>query len=207
MGSFWAPRLNAVFIHVPKTGGTSVTVALDDYFIPWSSDGLIRWDKTIIPTAVNPTLARRCFDYGHSHAVDIRRYLGSDIFDRAFSFGFVRDPIEHTISGYRAARRPAEQTIDGWLDDLEKDPIEHLAYSQWPYLTADDHIIVSYVGHYAKFQLHFDEVCDRLHIARRALPHANISQLPAPDLPKALEIRIRDMFYRDYNIFNERLGR
>lgn len=194
--------MKAVFIHVPKTGGKSVTAALEMFRRPWTDTELLRWDRLL-----TAPLAIRCFPFGHARAVDMRAFLDEGTFEKAFSFGFVRDPIEHTISGYRAANRPAEQTIDRWLDGLDNDPIEHLAYSQWPFLTDNDHLIVSYVGNYDKLQMHFDEVCERINIARRILPRVNVSKPIRPELPKKLEIRIRDMFYRDYNIFEERLKR
>lgn len=72
-----------VFVHVPKTGGTSVARAL--YGGPGG---------------------------GHRTVRDYRRELGADALDRAFSFAVVRDPLDRLASAFRYLKAGGSNRLD-----------------------------------------------------------------------------------------------
>jgi hypothetical protein len=76
-------RLNCVFIHVPKAGGTSVNHAL------FGGIG-----------------------QGHPSAPFYRRLLGKALFEEFFKFTFVRNPFERLVSAYEYLKRGGKSAGD-----------------------------------------------------------------------------------------------
>lgn len=74
------------FVHINKTGGTSITEALSGY-----------------EDALHP-------DYDHANAKRLRRLLGADLWDEMYSFAFVRNPFDRMVSSYFYRRQILEDT-------------------------------------------------------------------------------------------------
>ena len=80
-----------IYIHVPKTGGTSLKLYLDGF----SRSGDICLTNGTHPAgthSTNATLKK------HSSAKDVCKYLGEDEFARFFRFSIVRNPFERVNS-------------------------------------------------------------------------------------------------------------
>lgn len=78
-----------IFIHVPKTGGTSITQALK----PYATVGVHK------QYAVNgTTLPKEVMK--HARASVVKRYVASNKWDSYFKFGFVRNPWDLLVSMY-----------------------------------------------------------------------------------------------------------
>jgi hypothetical protein len=80
-----------VYIHVPKTGGTSLKIYLERFCRP----GDICLAKGI---HAGETGARNVTLKKHSCAKDVREYLGKPEFERYFRFSVVRNPFERANS-------------------------------------------------------------------------------------------------------------
>ena len=80
-------RLGIVFIHIPKTAGTSIT------------DALRKADKHAIKRL--PAMAK----IKHLTACDVRGAITPEKYDRLFSFAVIRDPFERFCSIYFSVRR------------------------------------------------------------------------------------------------------
>lgn len=96
-----------LFIHVPKTAGTSVSAVLEplaQYRRPSLAIKLCRR----LPGRLPP---RSRYFSQHARAADVRRRIGADHFDRLFSFAFVRNPYAHALSHYRHLSRYRHQRI------------------------------------------------------------------------------------------------
>jgi hypothetical protein len=133
----------------------------------------------------------------------MKEFFGEKKWNKMFTFAIIRDPVEHTLSEYRFSKTFI--SLDAFLDVLEEHEVEHLAYSQWPYLMDDKNcILVDYVGNFCRLEKCFGDICKRLEIDVRKLPHINKTG-EGPPVTMAQKNRIRDLFYLDYNFFFETL--
>lgn len=146
-----------VFVHIPRTGGTSINVALES-----------------LPDT------RIC---NHAAAASIHRYFGRKV-ARYSRFSFVRNPWGRLYSYYckmRSRGHPHDPTISAWKCKIprslsfEECVLNHpLPESQLDWVT--DHrgkIVVDFIGRYERLQEDFDEVCDLFKIERRILTREN----------------------------------
>jgi len=83
------PHIGCIFIHIPKTAGTSVSAALAQI------DEYLRLDgappKFALPARPH---------YKHAKAVHYLEKMEKDIWDNAFKFCVVRNPFEQMVSSY-----------------------------------------------------------------------------------------------------------
>ncbi len=170
-----------LFVHIAKTGGTSVRAALqkyrwrDPYYIPQfiasKMSGLVRHEVGIkFPR--------------HSKIVAAKEMLPHDFFEGLFKFAFVRNPWDLQVSSYHHIRRERPHLMEGrddfisftrWKLDPERPYQYHIDTSielQSDYLI-DLHgkVIVDFIGHYENLQEDFNEACRRIGIKPFDLPH------------------------------------
>lgn len=121
-----------LFVHIPRTGGTTVE----------------RWLATISPLrfrSVGGLRFSRCTPQHYTYS-DIRHLVGENFFDHAYAI--VRDPTARILSEYRLRRRLNRQNFWGdaesfpiWLDNqraaLASNPflLDNHLRSQWEFLS------------------------------------------------------------------------
>lgn len=161
-----------IFVHVQKTGGNAVRMALGaDIFDPRK----------------------------HFVARELRAVYGQATWDACFKFSFVRNPWDRLVSwwsmidnGRTATTRPPNpffgyvleraRSFDEFLacctdEVIDPDGRKHIFRNQIDYLVDESgRIIVDYVGRYERLQEGFDEVCRRLGRASVELPRTNASR-------------------------------
>lgn len=103
-----------VFLHVPKTAGTTVSTALArftgpaDLDLAGTADPKIDYDPPIFCQKINE-IWQDAFTMGkHSRLMRVRKRLGPRIWESYFKFAFVRNPYARTFSGFRFARQQAQ---------------------------------------------------------------------------------------------------
>ncbi|MFN4259872.1 MAG: sulfotransferase family 2 domain-containing protein [Gemmataceae bacterium] len=113
------------FLHIPKTGGTSVRCALDQLFHP----------EQICPHYIWDTLARASCDELQTYQFFRGHFLSllEDYLNRPLiKFVLLRDPVERTLSHYAHVQRDSQhplhhqarnQSLDEWLSDPEMIPM------------------------------------------------------------------------------------
>ena len=162
-------RQGFVFIHVFKAAGTSIRAALAPYAKPALTD------------RVRERLGRRRFP-AHMTAQQARDRLGSDTYDRLFSFSFVRNPWDWQVSlwTYMLAEpshwaHPIMREL-GTFDRYIRWRVDVMPDTQSAFVTDDTgRVMVDFVGRYEHLNRDFGEVCARIGV-QAALPHLNASR-------------------------------
>lgn len=172
-----------LFVHIAKTGGTSVRAALKRY----------RWMDRYAPAIVlinlldqvtRPRHRLGCKFPRHAKAIAAREMLPTEIYESLFKFVFVRNPWDLQVSSFHHIRREKPASLQGvttFADfvKLKFDPCRPYDYMldvsqerQHEYITdLQGRVIVDFIGRYERLQADFDRICDRLGLPRRPLPH------------------------------------
>ena len=138
---------NLVFIHIIKTGGSSISTAFG-------------MEKS------------QC----HFPASSARKLIGEDLWDRCFKFSFVRNPFDKIVSQffYNSHKFGFKKGVS--FKEYVKAWDSGAKISVHPQLNSDyiDEDL-DFIGRFENLQKDFDFICDKLDISRRALPHKNKS--------------------------------
>ncbi|HKJ71471.1 MAG TPA: sulfotransferase family 2 domain-containing protein [Gammaproteobacteria bacterium] len=176
-------RYRFLFVHLAKTGGTSVRTALDRY----------RWrDPMFYPQIICRRLSdltRRRMGVRiprHAKAITAQEMLPKDLFESLFKFAFVRNPWDLQVSSWYHIARERPHLVAG-IDDFESflhwkfdDPERPYHYivdastePQWHSLMDfNGSRIVDFVGHYETLVDDYHEACRRIGLKRPPeLPH------------------------------------
>ena len=165
-----------VFVHIPKTAGTSVTnvlISYDDHILAkrlWRH--LIR---PLTPPQWRPRV-RGAFWIGHLSAAEIRAFVPE--FDALFTFAFVRNPWDLHVSLYEYIRRTPihpghafykNKTFAEYLETQAEDP----AGRQASWLSdGSGKLLVKFAGRFERLQDDFRHICEQIGVAPE-LPHLN----------------------------------
>lgn len=147
-----------IFIHINKTGGSSVALALG------------------LPMQM------------HATALEIRNHLGREQWDQAFKFAYVRNPWDKVVSHYHYRVQTNQTALGcGGIDFNEwvrrsygnKEPAFYdkprFFMPQLDWISDEsDALIVDYIGRYENLSQSFSEVC-RILGAKKELPHVRRS--------------------------------
>ena len=174
-------KYNFLFVHIAKTGGTSVRAALAP----------LRWrDPMYIPQFIASRLSHAT---GHRIASKLPRHariiaakemLPQELFDSLFKFAFVRNPWDLQVSSWHHLQRERPEFIQDitdfssfirWKLDPERPYQYHIDTSierQTDYLKdLEGTIIVDFIGKYENLQEDYEEACRRIGIKPPPLPH------------------------------------
>jgi hypothetical protein len=174
-------RYRFLFVHIAKTGGTSVRAALqglrwrDPYYWPMYLCSRL---SHLTGHRIGTKLPR------HAKAVLARESLPRELFDSLFKFAFVRNPWDLQVSSFHHIRRERPQLMEGhddfdsflrWKLDPERPYQYHLDTSiqlQSDYLVGlHGEVLVDYIGRYECLEADFATVCERIGIPKRTMPH------------------------------------
>ena len=169
------------FIHIPRTAGCSVSVALgrhgENVMGYWAN----RWlDRVGIHVNHYAPLRWRRFRL-HTSAAILRRQVPADVFDGLFKFTFVRNPWAMLVSHYRflttndAHHRSRLARRLGSFADYVDYEIRRDKISQSRMVT-DRHgrLLVDFVGRMESLEQDFATICRRIGVEAN-LPHLNRS--------------------------------
>jgi hypothetical protein len=174
-------KYNFLFVHIAKTGGTSVRSALQP----------LRWrDPWYYPQFICSRLSHLSGHRlgakfpRHSRIVTAKELLPEDFFNNLFKFAVVRNPWDLQVSSYHHIRRERPHLIDhiNSFDAFIRWKLDpHRAYqyhvdtsiqSQLDYLIdLQGNIVVDFIGHYESLTQDFDEITRQIGIENVKLPH------------------------------------
>lgn len=172
----YLPR-RAVFIHIPRTGGNSITSAIACSCVGQNIDITLGTQSVIRPF----TRTSR-----HIRACKLKRYI--EEWDDIFKFAVYRPDKERLTSAIRLVKRDIENKIyldkdtcgPGWAEILQKPNPEGFIRSRWKEHTTDwfvkgekgeDLGVVLYP--FNKLETAWTEICERCNIPYCSLPHLN----------------------------------
>jgi len=144
-----------ITIDIPKTGTTSINVALNDVL------------------GVNDFTVKMSQDIGMRHATYeqcMKKFSG---FENYFVFAFVRNPWDRLLSFYLFKKHNAANKIP--QDMSFKDFLSLNLSEDFPgqYFYIDGFHDFSFVGRFENLQQDFNAVCDKIGIPQQQLPHKN----------------------------------
>lgn len=96
----WSASRNFCFIHIAKTGGTSITAAYEPHMV--FNDVVL--GGTVMGERLQDQYRRRFALHKHSGARAIIDAAGAEAFARAYTFAVLRDPVDRMVSLYRWLR-------------------------------------------------------------------------------------------------------
>lgn len=194
----YSPSHHYVHVAIPKTGTTSVVRALHQlHALEGGELGLIQ--EAITPEfrsrhgleALGDKHPKRA---KHLSALQLRSILGDEAYGRAFSFSIVRNPWARLASRYRFTHVDNEPSLERKLQKGTGRRFHDLSFAEWIHrrhrrwkrkgrvergsqmhkiVDADGKVMVDYVGRLETLQDSFDEICDRIGVERREVPHVN----------------------------------
>ena len=174
-------RYNFLFVHIAKTGGTSIRATLNRY----------RWrDPYYLPQFICSRISHLtghrlgCKFPRHAKIIAAREMLPRELFESVFKFAFIRNPWDLQVSSFHHIRRERPHLTAGH-DDFESflrykfDPnrpyqfhIDTSIELQSDYLV-DLHgkVLVDFIGRYESLKEDFRETCRRIGINPPPLTH------------------------------------
>ena len=167
------------FIHVEKTGGSSVnTVLMNSGHLNKDVDIL---KKTGIINFKQPQFRGTEYYGGDRGAQECIGLFGDDIWDEYFTFAFVRNPWDRMYSWYRYLINDGAMTADislkTWLLNYNfKGRMKQTTY----FLDKDGKNRMKFLGRYENLQADFDKICNTLNFPTQKLPHINKSPNKLP---------------------------
>ncbi|KUJ85125.1 hypothetical protein AVO45_17900 [Ruegeria marisrubri] len=193
------PSHKAVFVHIPKTGGSSIAALL-------KHDRLVDTKRN----AVDPR------GDGRETMVELVEALGSEA-DDYFKFAFVRNPWDRFVSAYHyvAQRRPeltevtSHKTFEDFVPAFAADPERFLSIRyfrpQWSYLIDDQgNSPADFVGRFERFDDDLQTILARLGIQRSLMRHRKKSK--RSDYREYYDVWRRDaiaeIYARDIEIYD-----
>lgn len=199
---------NCLFIHIPKTAGTSIEKALglnQDYNIPDS--------KKIYGNLGH-------YELDHALAEDIYKMLGPDDYHKFYKFAFVRNPYDRLVSRYYHTCKYNDIRFLGYCDSFEEfinklynkfqtiNNEQHITVTQYlpqsKYIYKNGELMVDFVGRFENLNDDWAKICSKLGINKQLERHMSSSH---PDYKnyyqnKSLQNKVYEMYKEDFDNFN-----
>ena len=172
---------NFLFVHIAKTGGTSVRSALQPlrWRDPW-------YYAQFVCSRLSHLSGHRIGSKfpRHSRIIAAQEMLPEEFFRGLFKFSIVRNPWDLQVSSYHHIRRERPSLIEHikdfdqfvrWKLDPERPYQYHLdtsIQSQMDYLV-DLHgrLLVDFIGRYESLEQDFGQICHNIGLSGIKLPH------------------------------------
>ena len=203
-----------IFIHNPKTGGSSLSNEFQPYGYRFSGqhEKIQNYSRLLLKESYRIGLFRK-----HIPARDLKKKVPQKIWDSHYKFGIVRNPYDRVISFYNYMKQLPNKRkvsefegygrIEDYLDDLTtKDLTQEPWHCQYYYFTdVNKQIIVDYLGRFESLEEDYESICKNIGLPDSPLKHMNksrrernIHKVLSPD---SIE-KINRIFQDDFEIFN-----
>lgn len=173
-------KYNFLFVHVAKTGGTSVRAALNSlrwkdpmYYLMWPGHKVSSWTGH----KLGMKFPR------HAHIIAAKEMLPEPFFEDLFKFVFVRNPWDLQVSSFHHIQRERPEAMNGitdfnefmrWKFNPDRPYQYHIDTSlslQSDYIVdLHGNSLVNFIGRYENLNEDFSAVCDKIKVSL-SLPH------------------------------------
>ena len=191
-------RHNAYFIHVPKTGGTTIRTSIAKYgfnsFNLHQAKDKSNDDKT---GAYKLGTVRRA-----------KRGINQEDWENNFKFAFVRNPYSRAVSNYYFLNFYKKMNFNDFLKKelTQNKDIWHHKLTQSEHLYDENkNITIDFIGRFENIQEDFDKICKKLKIPCFKLPHKKSSKIDENRkkcLTEENKKIIYDLYKEDFINFN-----
>lgn len=161
-----------IFLHIPKTGGTSI----ESFF-----DNKKRDYKKFYPDIVWGLKARKFTQHFRYESIK-KCYTGNEDIEKYFKFTFIRNTWDRLLSAYSYLNpNPNKEKFCNYLQNKCSDFINGKIYecehydSQINYIFQNGKEFLDFIGRFENIQEDFKKLCDKLNISHENLPHKNAS--------------------------------
>tara|TARA_B100000287_G_scaffold423464_1_gene466760 strand:+ start:113 stop:736 length:624 start_codon:yes stop_codon:yes gene_type:complete len=197
-----------VFLHIPKTAGTSITKALSPFCNKWD---------TILGCDCGPEEIVKDDGFKihkHSNAQDIKTYMTSERWTNYFKFTFVRNPVDRAVSLYEWWKRTDAKWDPETKDAISKMSFKEFVFSRYCSPCQSDFLVgsiekppkIDFIGKFENLNIDFAYLCGLLDLPRITLERKNSSPREHSDtkdyLDEDITKEIKSKFHRDYTYFN-----
>ena len=211
-------RYNFLYVHIAKTGGTSVRAALKS--LQWRDPYyLAQFIASRLSHLTGHRIAAKL--PRHARIICAQEMLPKEFFDGLYKFAFVRNPWDLQVSSYHHLKRERPQLLVGresfdaftrWKLDQERPYQYHLDTSialQTDYLVdLRGKLLTDFIGRYERLQDDWLTICARIGIAPPALPHKRQARDRKRDYRSYYDDDtaqlVADHFHRDIELLNYR---
>jgi len=207
-----------IFVHIYKTGGTSVTASL----LPYAR--FIEKITAYYPTKKLVSLINKVFglsDNGnkwinglHKHAMarDIKEYVGRNVFDDYFKFAFVRNPYDLQVSLYHYIKQHEDHRDSKIANEVSFEEFVEREISQKKPLQSDflmndkGEIVVDFIGKTENLNDDILSVFERLNIQSDSIKMTSLNKSKrradydsyyTPELKR----KVYEYYKKDFEIF------
>ena len=200
---------NFLFVHIPKTGGTSIRSALE----PYQTDASSAFPNPVLRRLginVNHYLGGyRSFQFRkHERIKTGARRLPSDVFDAMFKFCFVRNPWDLLVSNYsyvkskKQHKRYRRTSSLSFPEFIEFAVTKEIGFQKPIVSTTSGELLVDRVGKFETLVEDFQSIASKLQIDA-TLPHLN--RVTRPDYREYYDrrsiARVTDCYRDDIEAF------
>lgn len=151
-----------VFMHITKTGGTSIETKLSG-----SKPPPVRMKHLKTPPWIDKER--------HMNVVNMVKTYGEESWENYFTFTFVRNPWDRMVSWFFWRKRmrtiPKDLTFSEFVIDFKFWHTDKTLPAQPQHSWFDDKFKIDFVGKFENLQDDFNKVCNTLNIKDTKLPH------------------------------------
>ena len=205
-----------LFVHIAKTGGTSVRAALSA--LRWRDPMYyLQWPAHKVSGLAGHKLGLKF--PRHAHVIAAKEMLPEPFFNSLFKFAFVRNPWDLQVSSFHHIMRERPDAMSGISDfnafmrykfDAERPYQYHIDTSlslQSDYLVdLQGNLVMDFIGRYESLEGDFDQVCRKLKVSGISLPHRRGAKDRARDYREyyddASAELVANHFQRDIDLLN-----
>jgi len=197
---------NAIFVHIPKTGGQSVEhVFAGLHNLDWRKRGSLLLRK-------NPRSGQKPRYLAHLLASEYyeKGFMAPDVFASCFKFTTVRNPFDRALSEYRYRSRKRELSFSNFVRLITGSKIDRHLLPQVEFVVdASGKIMVDRAMRFESLEREFLEISLELFGREVPLPHVNKSPPSTghTDLSEEVRSAIYRRYERDFDYFGYPVGR